>query len=80
MVETLSKYELQPLLSSYVRFLPNFGAGVLLSAEVLSERKEPVDLERLYVEAEGETGGRNMLALSAVEEVVGSEKWKAPGM
>jgi hypothetical protein len=44
MVETLSKYELEALLSSYVRFLPNFGAGVLLLAEVLSESME---LERL---------------------------------
>lgn len=70
----------QPLLSSCVRFLPNRGMGVLVVMDVLSESKEPVDLERLKVEVVGEVGGRNISALRAVEDVVGSERWHAPDM
>lgn len=53
--------------------------GLLVVMEVLSESKEPVDLERLYVEVVGEVGGRNILALRVVVEIVGSEKWYSPG-
>lgn len=70
---------LMPLLSSCVRFLPSTGIGLLVVMEVLSESKEPVDLERLQVEVVGEVGGRNMLALRVVEEVVGSARWYSPG-